>query len=79
MNNNYADATSMKEALVYDMFQYLGADASLYNYAEIYVNGNYWGLYLALEPVDESFLKRVDDASSINLETMGGMHNNPKK
>ena len=33
LNNNYADATSMKEALIYDMFQYLGADASLYNYA----------------------------------------------
>ena len=25
LNNNYADATSMKEALVYDMYQYLDA------------------------------------------------------
>ena len=30
LNNNYADATNMKEALIYDMYQYLGADASLY-------------------------------------------------
>ena len=29
LNNNYADATNMKEALVYDMYGYLGADASL--------------------------------------------------
>ncbi|MBR5367851.1 MAG: CotH kinase family protein, partial [Lachnospiraceae bacterium] len=31
LNNNYADATNMKEALIYDMFEYIGADASLYN------------------------------------------------
>lgn len=58
LNNNYADATNMKEAVVYDMYQYLGADASLYNYAEISVNGEYLGVYLALEAVEESFLLR---------------------
>ncbi|MDO4620983.1 MAG: CotH kinase family protein [Lachnospiraceae bacterium] len=58
LNNNYADATSMKEALIYDMYQYLGADASLYNYAGISVNGEYWGLYLALEGVEDSFMLR---------------------
>lgn len=58
LNNNYADATNMKEALTYDMFQYIGADASLYNYAKISVNGEYWGVYLALEAVEDSFLLR---------------------
>lgn len=58
LNNNYADATYMKEALVYDMFACLGADASLYNYARVSVNGEYWGLYLALEAVEDSFLLR---------------------
>lgn len=58
LNNNYADATNMKEAVVYDMYQYLGADASLYNYAEISVNETYLGVYLALEAVEESFLMR---------------------
>ncbi len=58
LNNNYADATNMKEALVYDMYQYLGVDASLYNYAKISVNGEYRGVYLALEAVEESFLVR---------------------
>ena len=64
LNNNYADATYMKEALVYDMYQYLGADASLYNYAAIYVNGEYWGAYLALEAVEDSFLLRNYGAES---------------
>ena len=58
LNNNYADATNMKEAIIYDMFAYLGADASLYNYAKISVNGNYTGVYIALEAVEDSFMLR---------------------
>ena len=58
LNNNYADTTAMKEAIIYDMFKYLNADASLYNYAKIYVNGEYFGIYLALEAVEESFMLR---------------------
>lgn len=58
LNNNYSDATNMKEALVYDMYRFLEADASLYNYATIYVNGEYWGVYLAIEAVEDSFMLR---------------------
>ena len=58
LNNNYADATNMKEALIYDMFEYIGADASLYNYAEVSLNGEYRGVYLALEGVEKSFMLR---------------------
>ena len=58
LNNNYADATNMKEAIIYDMYQYIGADASFYNYAEVSVNGEYWGVYLALEGVEDSFMLR---------------------
>ena len=58
LNNNYADATNMKEALIYDMYQYIGAEASLYNYAKVSVNGEYWGVYLALEGVEQSFMLR---------------------
>lgn len=74
LNNNFADATNRKEALVYDMFQYLGADASLYNYAKISVNGEYWGTYLALEAVEDSFKLRnygVSDGKLYKPETMG--------
>lgn len=58
LNNNYADATNMKEAIIYDMYRYIGADASLYNYAKVSVNGEYRGVYLALEGVEESFMLR---------------------
>ena len=58
LNNNYADATNMKEAIVYDMYRFLDADASLYNYAKVSVNGEYTGVYLALEAVEQSFMLR---------------------
>ena len=74
LNNNYADATNMKEAIVYDMYQYLGVDASLYNYAKISVNGDYRGVYLALEAVEDSFMLRNYGTENGNLykpESMG--------
>ena len=74
LNNNYADATNMKEAIVYDMYQYLGVDASLYNYAKISVNGDYRGVYLALEAVEDSFMLRnygTEDGNLYKPENMG--------
>lgn len=73
LNNNYADASGMKEAVVYDMYQYLKADAPLYNYAEISVNGEYWGVYLALEAVEESFLLRNYGSTAVKLYKPEGM------
>ena len=73
LNNNYADATNMKEAIVYDMYRYLEADASLYNYAEISINGTYWGVYLALEAVEDSFLLRNYGVEGGNLYKPEGM------
>lgn len=67
LNNNYADATNMKEALIYDMYRFLGADASLYNYAKVSVNGEYWGVYLALEAVEDSFMLRNYGVQNGNL------------
>lgn len=74
LNNNYADATNMKEAVIYDMYQYLGTDASLYNYARISVNGEYWGVYLALEAVEESFLLRNYGTEDGELYKPDGMN-----
>ncbi len=74
LNNNFADATNMKEAIIYDMFQYLDVDASLYNYAEVSVNGEYWGVYLALEGVEDSFMLRnygTQDGELYKPESMG--------
>lgn len=74
LNNMYADNTYMKEAIIYDMFQYLGADASLYNFAKITVNGEYWGVYLALEAVEESFMVRNYGSENGHIYKPDGMN-----
>ena len=74
LNNNFADATNMKEAIIYDMYQFLDADASLYNYASVSLNGEYRGVYLALEGVEESFMLRnygTQDGELYKPESMG--------
>ena len=73
LNNNSADATNSKEAVVYDMYRYLDVDASLYNYAKISVNGDYWGVYLALEAVEDSFALRNYGVEKGNLYKPEGM------
>lgn len=52
------DNTMMKDYLVYQMMAGFGVDAPLCSYVYITVNGEDWGLYLAAECVEESFLRR---------------------
>lgn len=55
----------------------------LYNYAKISLNGEYWGVYLALEAVEDSFLLRnygTRDGELYKPESMGiGGGNNDDK
>ncbi len=80
LNNGFKDPGELREAIAYDMYAFLDADASLYNYAVVYVNGEYFGTYLALEGVDESFAERNyghDDGNLYKPETIGmGNRNN---
>ncbi|WP_242854409.1 CotH kinase family protein [Oxobacter pfennigii] len=59
INSNFSDATSMKEYLSYDIMSYIGVNAPLFAYADISVNGEAWGFYLAVEDVDSGYLDRV--------------------
>lgn len=58
LNNIIMDKTYMKEYLAYDMFASMGVVTPEYAYARISVNGKPWGLYLAVESMEESFVKR---------------------
>jgi len=58
INNVMSDATYMKEYLAYDMMDYIGVTTPLYSYAKVTVNGEDWGLYLAVEIMEESFAQR---------------------
>lgn len=58
LNNIYADSTYLKEYMSYSLFQYMNVPGSLAAFADIYVNGEHYGFYLALEDVEQSFIDR---------------------
>ena len=58
LNNIIQDNTYMKDYLTYQMMNYFGVNAPLCSYVQITVNGEDWGLYLAVEGIEESFLER---------------------
>lgn len=58
LNNIIQDNTYMKDYLCYTMMNYAGVSSPLCSFAFITVNGEDWGLYLAVEAVEDSFLER---------------------
>lgn len=58
LNNLIQDSTMMKDYLTYTLMNEFGVDSPLCSYVYITVNGEDWGLYLAVEGVDDSFLER---------------------
>ena len=58
LNNLIQDHTCMKDYLAYTLMADFGVAAPLCSYVYITVNGEEWGLYLAVEAVEESFLQR---------------------
>lgn len=59
LNNVIQDNTYMKDYFSYRMMNEAGAKAPLCSYTNITVNGKNFGLYVAVEAVEESFAKRV--------------------
>ncbi len=58
LNNLIQDTTMMKDYLTYTMMSAFGVNAPLCSFVYITVNGEDWGLYLAVEGVEEAFLQR---------------------
>ena len=81
LNNIIQDNTYMKDYLAYQMMGAFGGDAPLCSYAYITVNGEDWGLYLAVEGVEEAFLERnygsgYGELYKPDSQTMGGGRGN---
>ena len=57
-NNLIQDYTMMKDYLVYQMMSDFGVASPLCSFVYITVNGEDWGLYLAVEGIEDGFLQR---------------------
>lgn len=83
LNNLIQDNTMMKDYLVYQTMNEFGVAAPLSSFVYITVNGEDWGLYLAVEAVEESFLQRnygsnYGDLYKPDSMNMGGGRGNGK-
>lgn len=84
LNNLIQDNTMMKDYLTYKMMGEFGVAAPLCSYTYITVNGEEWGLYLAVEGVEESFLERnygydYGELYKPDSTSMGGGRGNGEK
>ena len=82
LNNIIQDNTYMKDFLVYTMMHEFGVAAPLCSFIYITVNGEDWGLYLAVEAVEDSFaLRNYNSAGELYKPdgmNMGGGRGNGK-
>jgi len=56
LNNNFGDPSMMREYLSYEISEMLGLPTPQTTYVALYINNEYYGLYLSVENVDEYFI-----------------------
>lgn len=83
LNNIIQDNTYMKDYLCYQLMGMFGVSSPLCSFVNISVNGETWGLYLAVKGVEDAFLERNysgDDGELYKPDSseMGGGRGNGK-
>ncbi len=58
LNNSFHDPSYMREKIAYDLLDEMGVVVPKHAYVNFYVNGELRGLYLMLETIDKTFLKK---------------------
>lgn len=80
LNNNMSDTTYLKEFMSYEIMEKIGVATPMHAFTNISINGEVWGLYLFVEPIEESFIERNYGTPEGNLykpesDDMGGKNN----
>lgn len=71
LNNMFEDPSAVAERLSYHLFRLAGLPAPRANSAVLYVNGQYYGLYVNVESIDKAFLRRWFASDAGNLYEEG--------
>lgn len=58
LDSSFQDNSYMKTWITYDMMEHMGVPTPLCSYTWVKVNGEDWGLFLAIEEPEEAFAKR---------------------
>ncbi|MCP4291370.1 MAG: hypothetical protein GY780_05995 [bacterium] len=57
LNNCFLDPSMVREKTAYELCEAMGMAAGRSNYAALYINDEYWGLYLLVEQQDQEFIE----------------------
>ena len=63
LNNCFLDPSYVREKCAYELAKTMGVPAMRTNYAALYINGEYWGLYLLVEQYDQECIESRFGAS----------------
>lgn len=55
--NGFKDPSMMRDALSYHIFREVGLKVPRTAYTKVYLNNEYWGLYIMVEQIDSEFLE----------------------
>ena len=67
LNGEHNDPSIIRSKLCWDFFQKIGMKASRASHAAVYINDEYYGLYISVEHVDDEFIQNHFDDDSGNL------------
>jgi len=67
LNGEHNDPSIVRSKLCWDFYQKIGVVSSRANHVRLYINDEYYGLYISVEHIDNEFLSRNFDDDSGNL------------
>ena len=58
LNGEHNDPSIVRSKICWDLYQKFGIVSSRAAHAEVYINNEYYGLYISVEHIDDTFLDR---------------------
>lgn len=67
LNGEHNDPSVIRSKIAWDLFRDFGIPAARANHVEVYINGDYYGLYINVEHIDEEFVESRFENKDGNL------------
>ena len=74
LDNGYTDPSILRDALAMKVLARAGLPAPRESFARLYVNNEYAGVYVVVEPIDRTFVARVFGDAEGNVESGGYLY-----
>jgi hypothetical protein len=74
LDNSFTDPSTIRETLAMKLFARTGIPAPREAHARLFVNNEYVGLYVMVEPIDRTFIERTFGPAEGNVEAGGFLY-----